>query len=115
MTKEQLIVYTKTQYLFYEFYPVLRNYPKSEKFSLCKHIKDSFVGLLKSISLGNSVKSKRLYHLQEADAQLETLTVLVDLSKRMKYISKGFYENVDEKLTEIKKLLVGYIKSSVKR
>ena len=106
-----LLVYTKTENLLYRLYPVLINYPKSEKFALCREIKDCLYNILKNISLGNSVKSKRLTYLQEADGYLQILKVLLKLSKHRKYISKGFFEEIDLQLTEINKLLSGYIRS----
>ena len=109
-----LIVYKKSEELLYKVYPKLIKYPKSEKFSLCQSIKENFFDLLKSISLGNSVKSKRKTYLQEADGYLQTLKVLIKLSKQRKYISLGFFREVDLALTEINKLLSGYIRSSVK-
>ncbi|MCC5911307.1 MAG: four helix bundle protein [Clostridiaceae bacterium] len=95
-------------------YPKLANYPKSEKFSICQSIKENFFALMKYISLGNSVKSKRLAYLQEADGHLQTLKVLMKLSKQRKYISVGFFREVDLELTEINKLLSGYIRSANK-
>jgi len=92
-------------------YPTLRNYPKAEKYSLCQYIKEHFVELMKLISLANSVKSKRLTYLQEADGVLENLSVLMKLSRNMKYISRGFFETIDPLMTEIKALLVGYLRS----
>lgn len=87
------------------------NYPKSEKFSLCQSIKENFFDLLKFISLGNSVRSKRLTYLQEADGHLQVLKVLIKLSKQRKYISEGFFRETDLELTLINKLLSGYIRS----
>jgi four helix bundle protein len=111
MPAEDLILYAKTENLLYRLYPVLINYPKSEKYALCQQVKECIYELLKCISLGNSVKSKRLTYLQEADGHLQVLKVLIKLSKHRKYISIGFYEDIDLALTEINKLLSGYIKS----
>ena len=97
--------------MLYKIYPRLINFPKSEKFSLCQSIKNNFFDLLKCISLGNSVKSKRLTYLQEADGHLQVLKVLIKLSKEQKYISIGFYKDIDLELTEINKMLSGYIRS----
>lgn len=112
MAATDLIVYKKAEELLYKIYPKLINYPKSEKFSLCQSIKDNFFDLLKFISLGNSVRSKRTTYLQEADGHLQVLKVLIKLSKQRKYISIGFFEDVDLRLTEINKLLSAYIRSS---
>ena len=111
---EDLLVQKKTEQLLYKIYPRLVNFPKSEKFSLCQRIKEAFFDIIKNISLGNSVKSKRKTYLQEADAHLQTLKVLMKLSHNRKYISNGFFKEIDANLTEINRLLSGYIKSTVK-
>ena len=113
MSIHNLIVYRKTEELLYKVYPRLVNFPKSEKFSLCQLIKLNFMELLSFISLGNSVKSKRKSYLQEADARLQNLKTLIKLSRKQKYISQGFYREIDLELTEINKILSGYIKSAV--
>lgn len=112
MSVHSLTVYRKTEELLYKIYPRLSKFPKAEKFSLCQSIKENFFELLKCISLGNSVKSKRKIHLQEADGYLQTLKVLMKLSKQRRYISEGFFKELDLELTEINKLLSGYIRST---
>lgn len=114
MPVNDLLVYAKTESLLYRLYPVLVNYPKSEKFALCQQIKDCIFNILKNISLGNSVKSKRITYLQEADGHLQILKVLLKLSRHRKYISNGFFQDIDLQLTEINKMLSGYIKSTRK-
>lgn len=101
----------RTEQLFNRIYPRLTNYPKSEKFALCQDIKRDFFSLLRNISLGNSVKSKRLEYLQTADGYLQNLKLAFRLSKNRKYISKPFFESIDLELTEINRMLSGYIKS----
>ena len=115
MSARNLFVYRRTEELLYKIYPRLANFPKSEKFSLCHTIKVTFFSLLKYISLGNSVQSKRKYYLQEADGELQVIKVLMELSKQRKYISQGFYREISLELTEINKLLSGYIRSSTKQ
>ncbi len=110
----ELIVKAKTEQLLYKLYPRLINFPKSEKFCLAQRIKEAFFDILKFINLGNAVKSKRKVYLQEADAHLQTLKVLIKLANNRKYISSGFFKEIDLNLTEINKLLSGYIKSSIK-
>lgn len=71
--------------------------------------------MLRCISLGTTVKSKRVSYLQEADGYLQILKVLMKLSKQRKYISAGFYREIDLEMTEINKMLSGYIKSAARR
>lgn len=115
MSVSDLILYKKTEQLLYKIYPRLVNFPKSEKFSLCHDIKQCFYELLKYVSMANSVKTKRLQYLQEADGHLQVLKVLIKLSKQRKYISVGFFKELDLELTEINKLLSGYIRSVNKK
>lgn len=115
MALNNLHLYRRTEELMYKVYPRLANFPKSEKFCLCQTIKEYFFQMLKSISLANSVRSKRLSYLQEADGFLQVLKTLMKLSKQRKYISIGFFKEIDVELTEINKLLSGYIRSVDKR
>lgn len=114
MKEEDLIVFRKAEQLMDKAYRVLVNFPKSEKHDMCSSIKQDFHNLLAYISLGNKVKSMRVTYLQTADAYLQMLKVLFRQARRMKYISIGFHREVDMGLTEIDKLLSGYIRSSRK-
>lgn len=105
-------VYRKTEELLYRVYPALMNFPKSERYALSQTIKNNIFDLLKFIALGESVKSKRLSYLQEADGHLQALKVLMKLAKQRRYIGKGFHKEVDLELTEINRLLSGFIRST---
>lgn len=109
-----LEVYRRSEELLNRVYPVLNNFPRHEKFSLVSEIKSCFYKLISSIALGDAVKSKRKTYLQEADGHLQMLKVLMKLSLRRRYISKGFYGDVDEELSHIGRMLSGYIKSTAK-
>lgn len=108
---KKLIVYQKAEHLLYQVYPKLINFPKAEKYALSQSIKQNFFDLLKNIALANSVKSKRMEYLQTADGYLQVLKVLFDLSMQRKYISVNYHEIILMQLSEINKLLSGYIKS----
>lgn len=112
MSVNDLKVYRRTEELLYKIYPRLVKFPKSEKFALSQSIKSNFYELLKNISLGNSVKSKRKSYLQEADGYLQTLKVLFKLAKKRHYLSEGFFREIDFELTEINKMLAGFIRST---
>lgn len=52
-----------------------------------------------------------MIYAQEADGYLQTLKVLIKLSKERKYISVNFFEMIDLELTEISKMISGYIRA----
>lgn len=112
MAVYELEVYKRVEELTYQIYARLVNFPKSEKFALCQDIKHTFYEILAHISLGNSVKSKRKVYLQEADGYLQVLKVLMKLSYRRKYITLAYYQQIDEELTNINKMLSAYIRVS---
>lgn len=111
MSNENLRLYAKTEHLLYRMYPALKNFPKAEKYALSQQIKNSFFSLLKNISLANKVRSKKIYYCQQADGELQTLKVLIKLSCNEKYISKGFFKDIDLELTNIGKMIGGFIRS----
>lgn len=113
MATNDLILYRKTEELLYKVYPKLVNYPKYERYALSQTIKNCFFSLLQNIALGNSVKSKRKTYLQEADGYLQQLKILFRLSKKRRYISVGFQRDIDIALTEINKLLSGFIRTTM--
>lgn len=114
MITSDLKIYKRTEQLLYLVYPRLINFPKSEKFALAEYIKNSFFEILKYMSLANSVRSKRMVYAQEADGHLQTLKVLIKLARERKYLSTGFFEVVDLELTELSKMMSGYIRAARK-
>ena len=108
-----MICFSKLETLFHRIYPALRNFPRSEKFSLSQEIKNTFLHCLRCMSLANSVKSRRKEYLLECEGYLLHLTTLIRLSNKEKYISKGFYEDIDTSLTEIKKMVNSWIKQTM--
>lgn len=94
-------------------YPKLKNFPKSEKFSMCSEIKENIYNLYSYTARANYVKSKRLAYLQESEGYLTTLRFILKLARENNYLSFRGYQEYDLKLTEISKMLSGYIKSTL--
>lgn len=109
---EDLIVSKRVETLLYRIYPALKNFPKSEKFGLCENIKQEFFNILKYIQLANSVKSKRVQYLQEADGHCRILQILIKLSKEQEYISIGFFRDIDLEVSTICNMISNWIKKS---
>lgn len=112
MERDSLILYAKIEALFFQVYPTFKNYPKAEKHGLCLQMKDCFVKLLERVGLAKEVPSKRKTALQEAAGYIQNLVTLFRLSRNQRYISKGFFDQTDLKITEIKKILAGFLKAA---
>lgn len=114
MTKQTtgLRLTRKVEELLYKIYPSLKNYPKAEKHALCRTIKNEFFEIISYLESANSVPSKRKVYAQEADGKLRSLWAMFRLAREEKYISIGFYKEIDVLLTEIAVMLSAYIKST---
>lgn len=101
--------------LLKRIYPALVNYPKVERYALAQDTKNCIFQYLSYISRANNVKSKRMVYAQEAQGYLEDLKAKIMLAHYLKYIGKGFYKDISLELTEISKMLAGYIRSINKK
>lgn len=115
MEKEELLVYMRMENLLNRVYPALKNFPKSEKYALSQDIRHLFLKYLSLIDQANCVKSKRFVFAQEAQGCLNTISSAFRIAERQKFISRGFYKEISLELSEIGKLLAGYIRSSAKK
>lgn len=107
-----LLVYKKTEVLLNEVYPILRNFPKAEKYGLALEIKQAFFSMLRNIMMANNVKAKRRIHQEQADADLKLLLVLFAIAKGQKYISRKKHFYIQERLEELGRLLGGWMRSN---
>lgn len=107
-----LIIYKKAEGLLDFVYPVLKNFPNAEKFALSQEIKQAFYALLRNIMLANNIRNKRRMYQEEVDAYLKLLLVLFTVAKKQKYITQKKNLQIQQRLTEIGKILGGWMKSS---
>lgn len=86
-------------------YPVLRQYPKSEKFSLQKDTKNCIMDILRYIiRAGKSTTKKKL--LYDADVELVILRYYIRIAYDQEYISGHTYGVAAKKLTEIQSSII---------
>lgn len=115
MASCDLKIYIRTEELLNRMYPRLKNFPKGEKFALSQDIRLTFFAMLGAIRQADSVRSKRVEYAQKAEGHLGLLKTEIKLANNQRYISNGFYKVIDLELTEIGKMLSGYIRSASKR
>lgn len=116
LASSELLIYKKTETLLNEIvYPLLKVYPKAEKFVICQEIKQSFLSLLRAISLANNVKSRRRLHQEEADAEVKLLLVLLNISIGQRYINKKKHAIIQMRIVEIGRLLGGWTRATLEQ
>jgi four helix bundle protein len=93
-------------------YVVLRNFPKSEKYSLAadiRHILWEAGTLLERASVVPS-KPDKLRLLQHADMKLSELKFLVRMGMELEFVPFEKYKNFSSMVTEIGRMLGGWLK-----
>ena len=92
-----------------DVYPLLKNFPVAEKFSLNKEIKQSCYKLIRATVMANNltVVKKRLEWLDEADAEKTLLLVLFGIAKNQKYITQKKLFELQGRLNEIGRIIGG--------
>jgi hypothetical protein len=91
-------------------YPALAQFPKSEKFSIVADIKkciDDIIGL----EITAQKKYFKKTTLTDLDVEVAKLRYYVRLSRELGFLPIKKYEVLSEMLTEIGKMLGGWIKS----
>lgn len=106
-----LILFQKMYDLIKYSFPVLNNFPKSQKFVLAQQIENTFLKMIDLIVTANKLASKKraLFLL---DVELEKARVLVRLAVDLRYINIARYGIFCEKLSEIGRLIGGWTKKS---
>lgn len=107
---EDLQILQKTYDMILYSQSPLNQFPKFEKHVLAAEIRKTMNNLLSLIITANKKYYKKTT-LQEIDVELEKLRTFVRLSKDLKYIDIKKYETWSRYLTEIGKMLGGWIKS----
>ena len=97
---EPSVLQKKTEiFLERDIYPLLKNFPASEKFSLCQEIKQSCYKLIRAAVMA--------MWLDEADAEKTLLLVLLGVAKNQKYITQKKLLELQGKLEEIGRIIGG--------
>ena len=102
------VLQKKTEiFLERDIYPLLKNFPASEKFSLCQEIKQSCYKLIRAAVMANNLTNvnRRLMWLDEADAEKTLLLVLLGVAKNQKYITQKKLLELQGKIEEIALLM----------
>lgn len=107
---ENLNIKLKCEDMIKYGYVALRQFPKSEKFSLAQDIKRSMLAMLEAIIRANRARDKREY-LGTLDTELEILRSQIRLAMELQFLPFSKYETWSKYLAEFGRMLGGWIKS----
>ena len=111
-THKDLNVWQESIKLVTLIYEKTKSFPKDESFSLTSQIKRSAISIPSNISEGAARESNKefLRFLFIAQGSISELDTQLLIASNLNFISKEDYIHIDEKLTEIRKMLAGLIK-----
>ncbi|WP_425057604.1 hypothetical protein SCACP_21210 [Sporomusa carbonis] len=106
----ELAILQKTYDMLHYLHESIRQYPKSERHTLAADTKQAATELLKLFITANKRYHKKTT-LQDADIQLEILRYHIRLGYDFKFLPINRYENLARMLSEIGRMLGGWIKA----
>jgi len=104
------VLYQKSYDFFLYLSRIIRYFPKSEKFVLSAQIKNKTLEFIGMVIKANKLRDKSVAML-ECDVLLEQLKTLLRVAKDLGYMKSAQYENCSKALSEIGRILGGWIKS----
>jgi hypothetical protein len=110
MASDDFKLLQKVQDMMIYGYPLLDQFPKSQKFSLGQDIRNSMNEILRLTITEEKKKSKQAT-LEHLDVENEALKRLLGISMELKYLSRHHYGVWSGKLVEIGKMIGGLLKS----
>jgi len=108
---KDLIIFEKMYELNLWLFPMVNTFPKAQRFVLGQQIQTLALRITMGIMRAN-VETQKLPYLKQVSVELDMLRVLTRLAHELRFMSTKQYEFVSKKVTEIGRLLVGWIKSS---
>lgn len=109
---EELKIYQKVYDMIAYGNNCLLQFPRSERYALATEIKNSMYTLLRLVVAANKKYYKKTT-LQEMDVELETLKTFIRVAAdpKFKYLGLKQYENWSKMLSEIGRMLGGWMKT----
>lgn len=112
----RLIIYEKMNGLIFYSKNLTQKFPKSERFDLCTDIKETLYKILRKVIYAWKERNnnKRVQILNEIDVELYVLKTLTRLSFEYKYITPKNFMVWNEKISEVGKMIGGWLKTCQK-
>ena len=108
---KDLIVYKKAFTIAMEIFNITKKFPKEELYSLTSQIRDSSRSVCSPDPIGAEAYRKRQYEAHfisktsDADMENSETQVWLDFAIACKYVSRGTYDNFNNRSKEVGRLL----------
>ena len=109
---EPSMLQKKAEIFLDKIYPLLKNFPQSEKFCLCQEIKQACYRVIRNTMMYSSLKTDdRIQYLREVDADLKLLLIHFGMARNQKYITQKKALELQEKISELGRICGGLMKA----
>ena len=110
---KKLVLWSKTIDLVVNLYGVTKQFPREEEFGLKSQLKRAAVSVPSNISEGLTRRTRKdkLHFLNIAQGSLSEIDAQIEISRRLEFIDEPTNILVNERLSEVEKLLSGLIRS----
>jgi hypothetical protein len=109
--RNNFILYNEVYTLYLNLFPILKNFPKSEKFTLRQNVENTFLDLLLLIDQYQKSKQKnKSILIKRISYQFDKGKLLIRISHDLHLIYQNNYIQLIEKFELIGKLIGGMLK-----
>jgi four helix bundle protein len=109
----EMVIFTHSYDLLMWLLPHCDRFPNNQRFVVTKRLQDAALDFQETLFAANARSGQaRLQHLQSADADLNKLRLYLRLARQWDWLSSGQYEHASRMVTDIGKLLGGWIKQT---
>ncbi len=113
MAHEEMVVLTRSFDFLDWLVPVTNHFPRAQRHTFTRRLLDAAFDLREWLEEANHRKGRaRLERLERADEALERVRIYLRLAARWGWLSGGQYHHVAAMVTEIGRLLGGWIKQT---
>jgi four helix bundle protein len=114
MSNAEMPIFTRTFDFLTWLLPVTNHFPRAHRHTLTQRLLNAAFDLRETLEAANRKSgSERLELLHQADAVLDRVRVYLRLAVKWGWLSGGQYQHVAGMVTEIGKLLGGWIKTTM--
>jgi len=108
-----MVIFTQTFDLLTWVLPQCERFPKAQRFVVTQRLQGAALDFQEALFEANARDgAQRLQHLQAADAHLNKVRLYLRLSRQWDWLSAGQYEHASRMVTEVGKLLGGWMKQT---
>lgn len=101
----------KIESLYIEILPILKKYPKTEKYTLAEKTENFYLDAIEEIYWSTYNRSDRAAHLSNARIKFQMVSFQFRIARRMGFVSEGLYEKISVEIIEVGKMISGWIKN----